>query len=747
MLYSCNNSIRRRRAVRLVSSVLWLLVILPSVGMGAGLVDYALSDVRVLYLFDNERTIDWPTLYYLNGEFACRIDLVTLERHTQFHASTTSQTEREFYVHHYYIPDDSTAMDLVTADLFSQRRPDLVILGPAGDNEAVRDFRQYLIDLPSSDSLLFNIIRILEHSDGETDKLGRSKNVVLNVREVARRYRERMDREIPRLVGSYYTDEIGVGILSHYRLVSSRLSSSEAKSDFLGGIKTNRLESIIDSLESEGPRKSTLLKQAGQFLHNFAAAGATDGADRVDLLVSGYRAVQDLIAAAEHSTADGLGAYLRRTLYRAERAALDAVGLSWEGRISLRDSPRGPIAKVVMAVSVDGPSDVVLAAIEIHPPGEAEPVLLDSVPRTITPHQSYVRQYLVDIDPTQFESNQPDSLTFTTVVHYARTPLRLSHSLPLREMPNLKVQFDPDYFVVPPVAQLDVDRIVASMAWNVVITKPPDLTGDVHIKLAAPRGVFAGAYHTDLSLDEGAIRRTVRIPFSVSNLLEQGIHFPTVSLVIDGQVVAADTGQMRIASCGIKESRTVAFLPDSTGWLEDCLGMTNAAIRPLTRRGLMTANLSAYKVILIGSGAAQTYRELPDARDRLEDYVRQGGSLVVFGQDYRWPRDVLPFMLVPSLELISGSDITVPIPEARILSKPHKILIDGLIRGFGHRREVAAAVVAPSEKVLTTPSGAVLLSVSRLGEGQFIYCGLPLFEMVSQLNLQAIHLLANILNY
>ncbi len=728
-------------------SVLWLLVVLSSAGMGASLIDYALTDVRVLYLFDNERTIDWPTLYYLNGEFACRIDLVTLERHTQFHASTTSLTEREFYVHRYYVPDDSTAMDLVTADLFDARRPDLVILGPTGDNEAVRDFKQHLIDLPSSDSLLFNIIRILEQSDGETDKLGRSKTVVLNIREVARRYRERMDREIPRLVGSYYTDEIGVGILSHYRLVSSRLSSSEAKKDFLGGIKTNRLESIIDSLESDGPRKSTLLKQAGRFVHDFTATGATEGRDRVDLLVSGYRAVQDLAAAAGDSTADVLGAYLQRTLQRTERAALDAVGLSWEGRISLRDSPHGPKAKVVMAVSVDGPSDVTLSSVEFQPPGKTAPVILDSVPRTIAPHQSYVRQYVVDIDPVQLESNQPDSLTFTTVVHYALTPLRLSHSLPLREMPNLEVQFDPDYFFVPPVAELDVDRIVSSMAWNVVITKPPDLSGDVHIELETPRGVFAGAYRTDLSLDESSIRRTVRIPFSVSNLLEQGIHFPTVSLVIDGQVVAADTGRMRIASCDISKARTIAFLPDSTGWLEDFLGMTHAAIRPLTQRGLMTANLSAYKVILIGSGAAQTYRGLPDARDRLEDYVRQGGSLVTFGQDYRWPRDVLPFMLVPSLEQIGGSDISVPIPEARILNKPYKISINGLIRGFGHKREVAAAVVAPSEKVLTTPSGAVLLSVSRLGEGQFIYCGLPLFEMVSQLNLQAIHLLANILNY
>jgi hypothetical protein len=63
------------------------------------------------------------------------------------------------------------------------------------------------------------------------------------------------------------------------------------------------------------------------------------------------------------------------------------------------------------------------------------------------------------------------------------------------------------------------------------------------------------------------------------------------------------------------------------------------------------------------------------------------------------------------------------------------------------RDAVAPAVVAPSERVFVTPSGAALLSVSRFGDGQVIFCGLPLLEMVADLNLEAIHLFANILNY
>jgi len=746
MHYNDNMASYGLRCAFLAGIVLAALAVLPSPGRTADLVDFALCDVRVLYLFDDERSIDWPTLYYLNDEHACRIDLVTLEPHTQFHATTKSLPESEIYLHHCYVPDDSTAMNTVAAYLFDQRRPDLVVFGPPSDNAAGDSFRRHLIALPPSDSQLFNIIKTLEQSDGESDPLEQSNLVVLNARQVARRYRERMEREIPQLTGRYYGDDIGVGILSHYRPVSTLRSGATGERDFLAGIESNRLEAIIDSLEAAGPRQTTLLRQAREFLSAFAAAGKANGRERVDLLVNGYDAMMDLKAAAESSPSP-LGAYVTRMMQRAERAAVNAVGLTWEGRISMRDSPHGPIAKVVMEVSVDGPSDVTLASVEFQPPGGAEPVLLDSLPRTITPHQSYVRQYLVDVEPEQLETDQPDSLVFVTVVQYGRTPLRLSHRLPLREIPKLKVRFDPSFIFVPPVAMLEVDRIVSSMVWNVVITKPPDLAGNVHIKLETPRGVFAGAYRTDLSLEEGSIRRMVRIPFSVSNLLEPGIHYPTVSLVIDGQVAAADTGRMRIAKCSVGDSRTVAFIPDSAGLLEDCLNMTDAAGRPLTRRALMTADLSAYQVIMIGSGAAQMYPELPDARDRLEDYIRQGGTLVVFGQDYSWPRDILPFMVVPSPETVGAPDIENLIGDARILSRPHLISVDGLLDGFGHRRQTAAAVVSPSEVVFATSSGAVLLSVSRLGQGQLIYCGWPLLEMAAELNLDAIHLLANILNY
>jgi hypothetical protein len=87
------------------------------------------------------------------------------------------------------------------------------------------------------------------------------------------------------------------------------------------------------------------------------------------------------------------------------------------------------------------------------------------------------------------------------------------------------------------------------------------------------------------------------------------------------------------------------------------------------------------------------------------------------------------------------------IDGARVLSRPHAVSVAELRNAFYPPRAVAGAAVSPAEVVIETPAGSSLLSVSRLGTGQMIYCGLPLLELVSELNLEAIHLLANILNY
>jgi hypothetical protein len=269
----------------------------------------------------------------------------------------------------------------------------------------------------------------------------------------------------------------------------------------------------------------------------------------------------------------------------------------------------------------------------------------------------------------------------------------------------------------------------------------------VHLSLQPPRGLFAGAYRKEIELAPGSVLETIRIPFSISNLFELGIHPVLATLSVDGYVVAADTARVRIASCQVSDDVDIGFLPDSTGALEDVLHMTDAAVRPLTDRDLITAELDAYDVIIIGSGSFRSFPSLWQAKRRLEDYVRHGGVLVVMSQPEDWPAQVLPVSLTPITETVAQSAVIRTDDETRILTHPYRISERNLFAYFSGKRRVHSAIVTPAEEIYRTGSGGALLSVTQLGDGKLIYCGLPLLDMISDLRIDAIHLLANILNY
>jgi hypothetical protein len=341
----------------------------------------------------------------------------------------------------------------------------------------------------------------------------------------------------------------------------------------------------------------------------------------------------------------------------------------------------------------------------------------------------------------------PESLTFAAEIVYGEVPMTVTSAIPIWEKPDLSVDFQPGFFFVPPVARVEVDRVVAAMNWKAIISKPRYYHGLVTLNLETPRGVFAGAYKQSWQLEKDRVTETVRIPFSVSNLFELGIQHQTITLAVDGRVVAADTGKIRIAACKLDDHVAIGLMPDTTGLLEDILRMAGADYRPLTDRTLSTGDLDAYTVILVGSGALRDYPSFRLIKGRLEEYLRQGGSLVIFGQPTDWPEGALPVAFVPSLEHLTGTELLNRIPTARITTRGYAISKSNLLSWLEIRRKVGAAVITPAEKVYVTPTGATLLSVSRLDEGQVIFCGFPLIEMISQLNIEAIHLLANILNY
>ncbi|MBN1212112.1 MAG: hypothetical protein JXA92_05995 [candidate division Zixibacteria bacterium] len=741
------------RKAFIISFIFVTVLLAAGQSTATDLVDYALCDLRVLYFYETPDEIDWPTLYYLNDRFGCRVDLLTVRAGGVFHYDVTEVPDKEIYLNRYFVEDGDVGFrDTLGSYLFRERRPDIVIFGHRGREALYNACREYLLNLPVDSSALFNIVKVYQISDKPEEMAEPEGAVHINRRELYDRCRSRMELEIPKLFPRFELEEMHRGErLVLYELLKSRMKTEVPVPDFISGLNRIRLVPILDSLLADGAIKQAFIRKAKNALSFLNASQNTVGRQRVENIITGYK---ELIYLTHQSQSEGILSgivdyqpYLLRVLLKTKKATLSEIGMNWEGRVILRDSPHGPRLKFRADLAVNGSEEVELSYIKYQPYWDTVAVVLDSVSRKVKPHQSFIREYLVDIDRAYLEASQPESLSFTAEIVYSKIQLPITTSIPIREAPDLKITFEPDFRFVQPTARLDVDRVVSSLNWKAVIDKPRSFEGKVKVNLETPRGVFAGAYRTEWDLEKGHATQTIRIPFSISNLFELGIHEQTISLIVDNRVIAVDTGIIRVAACHIDDTVKVGFMPDTTGLLEDILRMTDAAFQPLTDRALQTGDLEAYNVIVVGSGAFRDFPALKLITERLIDYLRNGGSLVILGQPYDWPEGVLPVSFVPAEEAVRTDEITLLIDGARILSAPHKISETEFKAYFDRKRRVASAVVTPSEKVFVTPSGGALLSVSRLGEGQIIYCGLPLVDMISELNIEAIHLLANILNY
>ncbi|MBU0984655.1 MAG: hypothetical protein KKA42_12335, partial [candidate division Zixibacteria bacterium] len=614
-----------------------LLAVTASVG-AADLTSRTLSDVQVLYIYQQPESIDWPTLYYLNDAHNARVDLLTLGNGDGYRLETDEIPDREIFLNRLLFDSrDSTLLDSALIRLFEQRLPDVVILGETGSQNGYPLLEQRLTELAARPSPIWAIRRMFRLAD-DVPAAGATN---INRFELFQRYRTRMLAEIPTLFSWWQNEYAGQRKIVRYNLTYDGNPAVTTVPDFLTGMDQLRLIPLFESQLDDGAVRNSLVNRARNFISFFSLAQGAQGVQKIDYLITGYKQLMTLAdqAASDSrlTSLDGFRSYLNRLTDRAQKAVLTEMGMDWNGKIVLRDSPHGPRLKFRAALSVNGPKEIELSYVRFHPYWGDPVMVLDSVSHIVQPHQSFVQEYLVDIDRDRLEAQMPESLLFTANIVYGTVPLTLQSALPIWERPDLKVEFQPDFHFVAPQARVNVDKVVSSMNWKVIITKAMHYHGTARLDLVTPRGVFAGAYRQTIPLEKGRRTETVRIPFSISNLFELGIHEQSVTLSIEGRVAAADTGIIRVAACDIPDTISIGFLPDTTGMLEDILRMTRAKFRPITDRALQTGDLDAYDVIVVGTGALRANPSFSKVKGRLEDYLRYGGSLVILGQPSDWP--------------------------------------------------------------------------------------------------------------
>lgn len=713
-----------------------------------GLIPYAVTDLRAVWFTDDWQAVDWGAVADLNRRQGCAVEIVLLDRSRQMREQRRSLDQEHVSIRHVWLDAADTAYpDSLFGRLWTERRPDIVVFSFSRSGDNWSGLANRLANWSPATERLYNVERVFALTHGS--KSGTEPRVHIHSWSLYERHNDAIARALAELLPGVALEPPMLGDVRTYRLLYSGEAGLRPV-DLVGGLIPMRLERTYSRLLPEGPLRTSLTNRARNVVSLLRMAGGTDGTTQVDNLLAAYR---ELMILQEQSLADtrlqgnpeyvgSLGEHVRNV-----RAAVsDGVGIHWEPSIVVRDSPEGPKVKLRSTLAVDGLEIVRVAGLSLIPYWQPDHITIDTSARTLSPPQAWAREYAIPMDPSYLESTRADSIGVRLALEVNNTPLELVHVHGIRARTPVTVRFEPDFFFIPPVAQLDVDKVVAGLSWKAVIEKPLDYSGLVSVKLETPRGLFAGSYQSEVTLRAGRQLEVVRIPFSVSKLFELGVQHTMVTVSRGGSVIASDTGRIRIAACEIKPSVSVGLLADSSGQLEDVLRMTGVDFQPLTDRGLLTADLNAFTVIIAGEQFFQRFPSLRTARGRLEDYVRNGGRLIILGQPEEWPEDILPIGIAPQTELPASIDLSGTGSESSLLKKPYGISDKLLFEYFSRRTAAYPAVVAPAETLYRTTSGGSLLTVSRIGNGDLVYCGLPLLDMVSALNIEAIHLLANLLN-
>jgi hypothetical protein len=248
------------------------------------------------------------------------------------------------------------------------------------------------------------------------------------------------------------------------------------------------------------------------------------------------------------------------------------------------------------------------------------------------------------------------------------------------------------------------------------VRRPDDVTGGTVAVRASARTADGKVFHQDIrTIDYGHVRPT--------------------------QWVRPAEGTIRVAPIALPDVATVGYIRGASDRVPEALQAIGVPIALLSGSTLANGDLSRYDVIVVGPRAYETDDALRRHNDRLLDYVRRGGHVVVQYQQRQFSAgDYAPFPLEIARPTARITDETAPVrvlePDHPILRHPNRIGADDW-DGWVQERGLYFAEPWDERYVplleMIDPQGTPLrgsLLATRYGNGTYVYAALSFFRTI-----------------
>jgi len=190
----------------------------------------------------------------------------------------------------------------------------------------------------------------------------------------------------------------------------------------------------------------------------------------------------------------------------------------------------------------------------------------------------------------------------------------------------------------------------------------------------------------------------------------------------------------------VKKSKRIGYIPGAGDQVAQCLSQVGYEVVTITDDMLNTDDLKSFDAIITGVRAYNTNTLLTFKKQKLMDYVNQGGNLIVqyntnsFAGPFKGDMGPKPFKLTRDRVTDENATINFALPNHPVLNSPNKITdkdFEGWVqeRGIYFAGDIDSSYACPlflNDKNEKPNKGSLI--ITKHGKGHFIYTGLVFFR-------------------
>ena len=220
---------------------------------------------------------------------------------------------------------------------------------------------------------------------------------------------------------------------------------------------------------------------------------------------------------------------------------------------------------------------------------------------------------------------------------------------------------------------------------------------------------------------------------------DRGVELTQYSHIRSSPRVKGAVSTVRVVPIRLPELERVGYIRGAADRVPEALEQIGLPLEMLDAAALAGADLSQFDVIVVGSRAYETDAALVKHNDRLLDYVRSGGRLLVQYQQYQFARDqYAPYPLTISRPHDRITDetasVTILQPNHPAFVMPNSIDSEDW-EGWPQERGLYFAgtwddaytpLLEMADPGMQPVRGGLL--VARYGEGTYVYTGISFFR-------------------